>query len=239
MFHARLSGNLLHLNSRENRRKASRPVWPGFSLFKPMGTTKGVASMNELWIVLCHSQIRYIFLTSCFVILSNLKSTFFISSSDLITLGTELSKWTARKRFKKDLDLFSGFGNDKNLFVAAHHHPRPPPPHPLTHRRALRIGKRKNWFQVTRTTTKLVSHPISMEKPQSTHKVAMAEIWRTFHHDGKICPGWWGGRRCTPTPFHSITIAYKVALPVFHLYPYMYSVEKPASFLTICERKLV
>jgi hypothetical protein len=25
---------------------------------------------------------------------------------------------------------------------------------------------------------------------QSTHRVAMAIFWRTFHHDGKISPAW-------------------------------------------------
>ncbi len=24
------------------------------------------------------------------------------------------------------------------------------------------------------------------------HRVATATFWRTFHHDGKISPGWWG-----------------------------------------------
>jgi hypothetical protein len=40
--------------------------------------------------------------------------------------------------------------------------------------------------------------------------VAIATFWRTFHHDGKISPAWWG-YRCTPTPFHDIycTITYK------------------------------
>ncbi len=54
---------------------------------------------------------------------------------------------------------------------------------------------------------------------QSTHRVATGAFWRTFHHDGKICPAWWG------------TITYKVAgkapaestdtLPLFHLYPFV------------------
>ncbi len=26
--------------------------------------------------------------------------------------------------------------------------------------------------------------------PQSTHRVAIATFWRTFHHDGKISPAW-------------------------------------------------
>jgi hypothetical protein len=27
-------------------------------------------------------------------------------------------------------------------------------------------------------------------EPQSTHRVAIADLWRTLHHDGKISPGW-------------------------------------------------
>ncbi len=27
---------------------------------------------------------------------------------------------------------------------------------------------------------------------QSTHRVEMADFWRSFHHVGKISPGWWG-----------------------------------------------
>jgi hypothetical protein len=36
------------------------------------------------------------------------------------------------------------------------------------------------------------------------YRVATAALWRTFHHEGKISPGWcvWGG--CRPTPFHYI-----------------------------------
>jgi hypothetical protein len=40
--------------------------------------------------------------------------------------------------------------------------------------------------------------------PQSTHKVATAAFWHTFHHDGKISPCRWGWEGCTPTPFHYI-----------------------------------
>ncbi len=41
--------------------------------------------------------------------------------------------------------------------------------------------------------------------PQSTHRVTIADFWRSFHHDGKSAQageGWWV--HCTPTPFHSI-----------------------------------
>ncbi len=62
------------------------------------------------------------------------------------------------------------------------------------------------------------------------HRVVTAALWRTFHHEGKISPGWcvWGGAR--PPPFHYIysTITSKVAvyapveradtLTLFHLY---------------------
>ncbi len=72
-------------------------------------------------------------------------------------------------------------------------------------------------------------------EPQSTHRVAIADFWHyTSHHDGKISPGWWGWGVHAHPPFHPITITYKVAvyapaeradtLPLFHLYPYMYSV---------------
>jgi hypothetical protein len=40
--------------------------------------------------------------------------------------------------------------------------------------------------------------------PQSSHRVAIAPFWCTFHHDGKINPAWWGGGGCKPTPFHYI-----------------------------------
>ncbi len=33
------------------------------------------------------------------------------------------------------------------------------------------------------------------------YRVATAAFWGTFHHDGKISPGWWGWG-CTPTTFH-------------------------------------
>ncbi len=50
--------------------------------------------------------------------------------------------------------------------------------------------------------------------PQSTHRVAMADFWRTFRHDGKISTGWWGRRRGVHghPPFTLFTITYKVAV---------------------------
>ncbi len=72
---------------------------------------------------------------------------------------------------------------------------------------------------------------------QSTHRMAMATFWRTFHHDGKISPGWWGWGVHAPTPFHyiyhhvqSCGVQYVPAdrvdtLPLLILYPYMYSVD--------------
>ncbi len=68
--------------------------------------------------------------------------------------------------------------------------------------------------------------PLRFE-PQSTHRVAIAAFWRTFHHDGKILTGVGGGAR--PPPFTLFNITFKVAvyaptgvqikLPLFHLYP--------------------
>ncbi len=40
--------------------------------------------------------------------------------------------------------------------------------------------------------------------PESTHRVAMATFWRTYPHDCKISPAWWGWRRMHALPFHSI-----------------------------------
>ncbi len=34
-------------------------------------------------------------------------------------------------------------------------------------------------------------------------RVATAAFWRTFSHECKISPGWWGWG-CTPTPSHYI-----------------------------------
>jgi hypothetical protein len=72
--------------------------------------------------------------------------------------------------------------------------------------------------------------------PQSTHRVAIADFRRIFHHDGKISPLADEVGECTPTPFHSIYHArtklqctlqlrgkmYRV--PLFHLYRYIFSV---------------
>jgi hypothetical protein len=45
----------------------------------------------------------------------------------------------------------------------------------------------------------------------SAHRVAIADFWRTSHHDGKISPGWWGGGGVErPPPFTPLTIKYKV-----------------------------
>jgi hypothetical protein len=66
-------------------------------------------------------------------------------------------------------------------------------------------------------------------RSQSTHRVATATVWRTVHHDRKICPGWkgWGA---PPPPFTISTITYEVVayapaeradtIPLFLLYPY-------------------
>ncbi len=88
----------------------------------------------------------------------------------------------------------------------------------------------------------------------SGHRVATVTFRRTFHHDGKISPGWcgWGGAR--PPPFTISTITYKVVAyppaeraktpppPLFLLYPYMYSVgpwPPPETFLTFLTRRNV
>ncbi len=40
--------------------------------------------------------------------------------------------------------------------------------------------------------------------PQSTPRLAMADFWCTFPHDGRNSLGWWGWGVHTPTPFHSV-----------------------------------
>ncbi len=73
------------------------------------------------------------------------------------------------------------------------------------------------------------------------HRVAMADFWRTFYHDGKISPGWYGGAP-VPTPFQPIAITSKVLVyapaqgadtrPLFHLFPIctLFSSHLPFTF---------
>ncbi len=52
-------------------------------------------------------------------------------------------------------------------------------------------------------------------RPQTTHRVATAAFWFTFHHEGKISSGWWGWWvGCTPTPFHYIYLKELPGYPV-------------------------
>jgi hypothetical protein len=68
------------------------------------------------------------------------------------------------------------------------------------------------WLVLENTT---ISRSWKWSWTQSTHRVAIADFWRTSHHDGNLSPG----------PFQPITITNKVALyapaetlPLFHLY---------------------
>ncbi len=71
-------------------------------------------------------------------------------------------------------------------------------------------------------------------RPQkSTHRLAIADICRTSHHDVKISPGWWGWEVHAHPPFSLLPSRRKLqcrscweadTLPVFHPLPYMYSV---------------
>jgi hypothetical protein len=66
------------------------------------------------------------------------------------------------------------------------------------------------------------------------YRVAMATFSRTFNHEGKISPAWWGLVGARPPPFTLSTITYKVVvyapaeradtLTLFLLHPCMYSV---------------
>jgi len=44
------------------------------------------------------------------------------------------------------------------------------------------------------------------------HRVATVPFWRTFDHEGNICPGWWGWLGARPSPFTTFTITSKVAV---------------------------
>ncbi len=83
----------------------------------------------------------------------------------------------------------------------------------------------------------LSSLPHSSPSPHGSvwvtaHLVPTGAFWRTFHHDGKICPDWWGrGMHAQPFPCTLFTITYKIAvyapakradtLTLFYLYPYV------------------
>jgi hypothetical protein len=44
------------------------------------------------------------------------------------------------------------------------------------------------------------------------HVVAAAVFWRTFSHEGKISPGWWGWGVHPHPPLITFTITSKVAV---------------------------
>jgi hypothetical protein len=63
--------------------------------------------------------------------------------------------------------------------------------------------------------TELISH---LDKTKDYHRIyrehtewRFSYLWRSSPHDGKSTLAGEGGR-CTPTPFHLITITYKVAV---------------------------
>ncbi len=66
------------------------------------------------------------------------------------------------------------------------------------------------------------------------HWVAVATLWRTFHHDGKISPAWWGwGEHSLPLSLYLLSRVVGTLLPrgqihssIFLLYPYMHSVGR-------------
>ncbi len=86
-------------------------------------------------------------------------------------------------------------------------------------------------------------------RPQSTHRAATASFWRTFHHNGKLSPAWWGwggGVHADPLslylPSHTIVWCtlplrgHADTLPLFLLHPYMNSVgiQQPAADCNGC-----
>ncbi len=81
--------------------------------------------------------------------------------------------------------------------------------------------------------------------------MATAAFWRTFPHDGKISPGWWGWGGARPPLYNIVTIKYKVSVyapaewgrytnPVCtYLYQYMYSVVSPIQHYISCKLSLL
>jgi hypothetical protein len=70
-------------------------------------------------------------------------------------------------------------------------------------------------------------------------RVAITTFWRTFHHDGKISPAWWGwGVHVLPLSYiyhHKESCSERSnweadTLPLFLLYPYMYSVVSKTNY---------
>ncbi len=65
----------------------------------------------------------------------------------------------------------------------------------------------KQYANLMRSILSLTGDPAFSTDWQThrVHRVAMANFWRTFHHDGKINPGWWGcGCMRIAQPFHYI-----------------------------------
>ncbi len=47
----------------------------------------------------------------------------------------------------------------------------------------------------------------SQSPTKSTRRAAMAPVWRTFHHDGKISPAWWGWG------VHAHALSFTISIP--------------------------
>jgi hypothetical protein len=61
-------------------------------------------------------------------------------------------------------------------------------------------------------------------RPQSTHRVAIADFWHTFHHEGKISPGWCGCGAHAHPPFNILPSRTKL----------QYTLELSAMILAVC-----
>jgi hypothetical protein len=52
-------------------------------------------------------------------------------------------------------------------------------------------------------TVFIFQHRCALYVQNRVHRVATAAFWRTFHHEGKISPGWWGcGVHAHPLSLH-------------------------------------
>ncbi len=115
--------------------------------------------------------------------------------------------------------------------------PRLPPPGGQPARQDTHAGNRREIITVRglclSSSKILTPHPLL--RPVSVyhrvHRVVTAAFWRTFHHEGKIRPGWrgWGVHAHPlslnlPSPVKLQCTLKLSGQTLFHLYPYMYSV---------------
>ncbi len=68
------------------------------------------------------------------------------------------------------------------------------------------------WWGDVEMGEKLCMRLWSSSSSHRVHRVATSAFLRTFHHEGRISPGWWGGGGERPPPFITFIITSKVAV---------------------------